>query len=111
MADRITVQGIEIPVPKDRELTDFLTPDWSEVVDFYPEYCKLILGDENERKEPYDPQPYLLEVAHELGRLKVREGRDQDAWMQRLMEHYGIGWLMNATGKMTGAKREAMDGK
>jgi len=100
----IIMQGIEIPVPKSRELSDFLTPDWTEVVEFYPEFCRQVVAKEDVNEEPWDPQPYLLMFANELARKKVREGRDADAWMQRLMEHFGLPWLMAVVEDMRGAK-------
>lgn len=106
MTDRIVVQDIELLM----DPTQFTSPDWVTVVGFYPEYCKRVLANEYERQEPYDPQPYLLTVAKELERLKVREGRTADDWMQRLMEHFGLGWMMKAVEDMTLAKQEATGG-
>jgi hypothetical protein len=104
----IIMQGIEIPVPKNRELSDFLTPDWTEVVEFYPEFCKQVLAKEDVREEPWDPQPYLLMFAKYLERLKVREGRDADAWMQRILEHFGLPWFMAVVEDMIEAKKAAV---
>jgi len=100
----IVVQGIEIPLCK--PLTGFITPDWCDVVEFYPAFCRKVreLGE-----EPYDPQPYLLEVAHGLERAEARPGRDRDAWMRRLLEHFGLGWLSLAIKDMQAAKAESAE--
>lgn len=111
MRDPIVIQGVAIPVPRSGELTDFITPDWYEVVQFYPEFCRRVLAKEDVREEPWDPQPYLLQFAKYLERRKAREGRTADDWMRRLMQHWGLGWLETAIADMKAAKTEAMEAK
>ena len=89
----LTMQGVEMPLLFAHNLADFVTPDWVTVIEFYPEFCKRVVARGNSLEEPWDPQPYMLMFAKELERGKAREGRTADDWMQRLMEHFGLGWM------------------
>lgn len=105
----ITIQGIEFPMRFAHDPTEFITPDWREVVAFYPEFCKQVLAKEDVREEPWDAQPYLLTFAKYLERRNAREGRTADDWMKRIVEHFGMGWFLKALEDMMAAKKEAME--
>ena len=105
VADRITVQGIKIPVPRDREVQDFMTPDWHDLIEFYPEFCRHVVS---RGEEPWPPQPWMLTICKELVRLKAREGRDADRWMKRMIHHFGLNWLADKVEQMSAARSEAM---
>ena len=109
MSQPIVIQGVELPVPPSGDLTHFITPDWHDVVQFYPEFCKRVLANQEVVEEPWDPQPYLLTVAKYLERYKAREGRTADDWMRRFMQHFGFGWLEKAINDMKAAKAEVME--
>ena len=103
----ITLQDVVFPMRFARDPTEFITPDWTQVVEFYPEFCRQVVA-RTTLEEPWDPQPYMLMFAKELERGKAREGRDADDWMKRMMEHFGLGWMMKALEDMNAAKQEAM---
>lgn len=107
----IVIQGIEFPMGFSRDPTEFITPDWKEVIQFYPRFCFEIRNKPDVNEEPPDPQPFLLEFATALERRKAREGRTADMWIARIPEHFGMGWFMKAIEDMIGAKKEAMERK
>lgn len=110
MRDKVlTIQDVEFPMPFARDPREFITPDWVDVVQFYPEFCRRVLS-RDPPEEPWDPQPYVLTVAEFLERQKAREGRKADDWMRRMMEHFGRYWLQKAMLDMMAAKKEAMEG-
>jgi hypothetical protein len=103
----ITLQGVAFPMRFAHDPTEFITPDWRQVVEFYPEFLRVVMAREDIREEPWDPQPYLLTFAKYLERRKAREGRTADDWMKRLVEHFGLPWFMAVVEDMNEAKKEA----
>lgn len=77
----ITVGGI----PVMRMPDEFITPDWDDVVDAYPEWCRKA---KEQHKPLYAPQPFLTEIAQQLAELSDR-GRTAEQWCRRLVEHFG----------------------
>jgi len=95
------IQNVEIPL----DLKEFITPDWQVLVDFYPEFCRQVVGN---GEVPMDPQPWILMICRALEKRGVR-GRKVGQWVARIIEHFGTDWSAQAIQTMTAAKQEAME--
>ena len=86
----IRIQNVAVGV----DVTNFMTPDWDRVLRLYPRWRDQV---KKNGDDPWDIQPYMLVFAKELERCG-REGlvsrhQTQDEWMQRYMQHFGLGHL------------------
>lgn len=84
---KLVVRGIQVPFGRDGELTSFITPDWEDVMRFYPVWRQEC---DRQGLEPWPIQPFMLEVLKALERGEARPGRTQQDWMQRLIQHFGL---------------------
>ena len=108
MSASIEIQGVEIPVSESGDPRDFVTPNWERVIDFYGTYCEKVL---ELGAEPYDPQPYVIMVCQRLEKSGARAGRYDFDWLRRLLQHFGLPWVVEATGRMKEAKAAAVQAK
>lgn len=89
----LIINGVEIDLgreQKQRPITDFITPDFHYVFEFFPEWVKQVraLG-----REPWPIQPYILEVCKQLVKLEARPGRTEQDWFNRIIEYFGFSWF------------------
>jgi hypothetical protein len=47
----ITLQGIELPMSFARDPTEFIAPDWTEVIEFYPEFLRRVMARGNSMED------------------------------------------------------------
>lgn len=88
MKSELVIRGVPVPFGcRGNVLADFITPDWKQVIEFYPAWVECM---EASGEEPWPIQPFILEVCDVLARSNIRPGRDGDAWLQRLAEHFGL---------------------
>lgn len=83
--EKIIYHEVELPGYFSEE---FITPDFHQLVEFYPEYVKDAQTD-----QPFSFQGYLLRICKDLEIKKCREGRTSEQWMKRFMEHYGLDYF------------------
>ena len=95
------IQNVEIPL----DLKEFITPDWQALVDYYPEFCRQVVGN---GEMPMDPQPWILMVCRELEKHGVR-GRNVGQWVGRIIEHFGPDWSAQSIQTMAAAKQQAIE--
>lgn len=70
---------------------DFVTPDWTKVIEWYPEYRAREL---KAGKRILEFGDYINEVIRALVSLDCRPGRTKEQWLKRFYEHFGINYLM-----------------
>lgn len=86
-----TVKVLDVEIPVDAG--DFITPDWTRVLEFYSIWVGQV--DWSRYGEVWPIQPYMLQFSKELEKIKARiedDGhvRTADQWMQRFFEHFGL---------------------
>lgn len=105
MSEPLIVQGVSIPFSRAAEGCEaFITPDWTSVFDFYPEWRKLVKAAGG---DPWPIQPYVLEVCKVLGKHARPGERTSDEWFNRIFEHFGVGWFEK---KINEARSHYIDG-
>jgi hypothetical protein len=87
---QLKVGGIGVPFGREGVLTDFITPDWDDVMEFYPVWAERRKA---ANQDVWPIQPFMLEVCNQLERGKARPGRTRDDWMQRALQHFGLNWM------------------
>lgn len=89
----IIISNIAIPSPTHDE--DFCTPDFQDVINYYPFYANHILL--RDREYP-SLATYMMQICKYLEKSKARKGRTADVWFQRYLEHFGLKqWLEDTT--------------
>lgn len=86
---KIVIQGVELPKEANE---DFCTPDFHDLIEFYPKYRELV-------KDPWPIQPYLTYICKILAKSNCRPGRTESDWFTRFVHHFGWDYVSKVLGQ------------
>ena len=87
---KLDLRGVELDFG--RPLEEFITPDWVEIFERYPEWYRRA-EKAGLTKSSRGLSAFILLVCKDLERQQVRPGRTASEWSTRLMQHFGGGWV------------------